>query len=105
MKNLINAGKVLALGSAALAALVPVYLHFAARGPRSPDPYDNLGRIGVGANAAVILLIAVLAGLAALPMFAVAAARDPSLRTRTTAGWSLITLAAPVTLLALIVLR
>lgn len=105
MRNLLNAGKTLALGGAVLAALALTYPHFATKGALSPDPYDNLEQIGVGANSAMMLLTGVLVDLLALPLLIVAAAGDRSVRTRSTMYWLVATLASPMTLLAVIILR
>jgi len=103
MRTLLNAGKTLALGGAMLAVSALAYLHFPKSGPRSSDPYDNLADIGVGANAAVMMIVATGVALIALPFLLLPPAIEPSLRTRNTVYWLLVTLVPPAALLAVFI--
>jgi hypothetical protein len=76
MKNVLNAGRTLAVCAALSAASALAYAHCASVAAKSPDPYDNLADIGVGANAGVMLFVAACAGgLAALLLLVAAAGR------------------------------
>ncbi|MHB0971253.1 MAG: hypothetical protein ACYC7A_18465 [Thermoanaerobaculia bacterium] len=100
MKNILNAGKALVAGEAMITLGAILYLATLDTAPSS-DPYDNLQQIGVGAQLAILLFAAVVAGVLALCLIGLAIAVDRSSRSRSTVWWSLAALGAPVVVIVL----
>src|SRR5258708_10690275 len=105
MRTMHNAGKTLALGSAALAALAPAYVFFARSASKSLDPYDSLDDIGVGARAGIILVTSMIVALLALLFLLLPATVHSPALTRGTTYWVLVAVVPLATVIGVFLFR